>query len=250
VFSFTIEVMQLQVWGATDVGLRREINQDTILVDQDLGLYIVADGMGGHRGGEVASAMAVETVREIVSENNGVRKEESLMVLVEAYKEASKRIFFRAENEQEDLAGMGTTMVGFWMRNGVMYIANVGDSRLYMWRPEGLWQLTEDHSLINDQIRAGVISEEEAPHVVGRNVITRSVGFEREVQVDTLERVVQPGEVYVLCSDGLSGLITDQQIADLCKKKKKSAVVTEGISMAKKAGGDDNISAIVVEIQE
>ena len=242
--------MQVQVWGATDVGLRREINQDTILVDKDLGLYIVADGMGGHRGGEVASAMAVETVREIVRENKGVRKEESLMVLVEAYKEASKRIFFRAENEQEDLSGMGTTMVGFWLRKGVMYIANVGDSRLYLWRPEGFWQLTEDHSLINDQIRAGVISEEEAPHVVGRNVITRSVGFEREVQVDTLERVVQPGDVYVLCSDGLSGLISDQQIAELCKKRKKSAVVTEGISMAKKAGGDDNISAIVVQIEE
>ena len=151
-----------------------------------------------------------------MSENKGVRKEESLMVLVEAYKEASKRIFFRAENEQEDLAGMGTTMVGFWMRNGVMYIANVGDSRLYMWTDEGFWQLTEDHSLINDQIRAGVISEEEAPHVVGRNVITRSVGFEREVQVDTLQREVKPGDVYVLCSDGLSGLISDQEIADLC----------------------------------
>ncbi|MEO0336634.1 MAG: serine/threonine-protein phosphatase, partial [Pseudomonadota bacterium] len=141
-------------------------------------------------------------------------------------------------------------MVGFWMRNGIMYIANVGDSRLYMWRKEGLWQLTEDHSLINDQIRAGVISEEEAPHVVGRNVITRSVGFEREVQVDTLERKVEPGDVYVLCSDGLSGLISDQQLADLCKKKKKSAVVADGISMAKKAGGDDNISAIVVQISE
>lgn len=240
--------MKVNVWGATDVGLRREINQDTILVDKDLGLFIVADGMGGHRGGEVASAMAVETVREMVGDRLVEPREKSLSIMVEAYKEASRRIYYRAENEQEDLEGMGTTMVGFWLRDDVIYIANVGDSRLYFWSDQGFWQLTEDHSLINDQIRAGVISEEEAPHVVGRNVITRSVGFEKDVQVDTLERKVAPGDVYVLCSDGLSGLISDQQIADLCKKKKKEAVVSEGIAMAKKAGGDDNISAIVIQI--
>ena len=248
--SSIIVRMKVSVWGATDVGLRREINQDTILVDKDLGLFIVADGMGGHRGGEVASAMAVETVREMVGDRLTEVKEKSLSIMVEAYKEASRRIFYRAENEQEDLEGMGTTMVGFWMRDDIIYIANVGDSRLYMWNERGFWQLTEDHSLINDQIRAGVISEEEAPHVVGRNVITRSVGFEKDVAVDTLERKVAPGDVYILCSDGLSGLISDQQIADLCKKKKKEAVVTEGISMAKKAGGDDNISAIVIQINE
>jgi serine/threonine protein phosphatase PrpC len=241
--------MKLNVWGQTDVGLKREINQDTVMVDKDLGLYIVADGMGGHSGGEVASAMAVETVQEIVRDRAKEKPELSLSVLVDAYKEASRRIFYRSENEKS-LAGMGTTMVGFWHRGKSIYCANVGDSRLYLFRNPHLWQLTEDHSLVHEQVKAGVISEEDAPHVVGRNVITRSIGFEREVAVDTLVREIQPGDIYLLCSDGLSGLVTDQKIAELCKKRMPAEVVTGCISLAKSNGGDDNISVILVQVEE
>lgn len=243
-----MKIMKLNVWGQTDVGLKREINQDTVMVDKELGLYLVADGMGGHSGGEVASAMAVETVQEIVKDRVEENPKMSLSVLGDAYKEASRRIFYRAENEKE-LAGMGTTMVGFWHRNKDIYIANVGDSRLYLYRDGMLWQLTEDHSLIHEQVKAGVISEEEAPHVVGRNVITRSIGFEREVDVDTLVREISPGDIYILCSDGLSGLVTDQKIAELCKNRKPGEVVSESISLAKNNGGDDNISVVLVEVE-
>lgn len=241
--------MNLKVWGQTDVGLRREINQDTVMVDNNLGVFVVADGMGGHSGGEVASAMAVETVQEVIKERKDEGDDLSLSILVDSYKEASRRIFYRSENQKE-LAGMGTTMVGFWHRNGKIYVANVGDSRLYLFRSPNLWQLTEDHSLIYEQVKAGVITEEEAPYVVGRNVITRSIGFEREVMVDTLEREVQPDDIYILCSDGLSGLVSDQKIAELCKNRKPSQVVPESIELAKENGGDDNISVILVQFTE
>ncbi|MCB0407647.1 MAG: Stp1/IreP family PP2C-type Ser/Thr phosphatase [Bdellovibrionales bacterium] len=241
--------MKLNVWGQTDVGLKREINQDTVMVDKELGLYIVADGMGGHSAGEVASAMAVETVQEVVRERSHERKDLSLSILVDAYKEACRRIYYRSENEKE-LTGMGTTMVGFWHRDEKIYVANVGDSRLYLFRNPNMWQLTEDHSLIQEQIKAGVISEEEAPNVVGRNVITRSIGFEREVNVDTLERELMPGDMYLLCSDGLSGLVPDKKIAELCKNRKPAAIVADCIAAARENGGDDNISVILVQVEE
>src|SRR5690606_21890361 len=119
----------------------------------------------------------------------------------DAYREASARIHHKSTHENPELMGMGTTMVGALAYRGKIYIANVGDSRAYMFKDSLLWQLTEDHSLINEQVKAGAISEEDAPHVMGRNVITRSVGFERDVTVDTLERVVEKDEIYLLCSD-------------------------------------------------
>jgi serine/threonine protein phosphatase PrpC len=137
-------------------------------------------------------------------------------------------------------------MVLIWEHRGRLYVGNVGDSRAYVYRPPHLWQLTEDHSLINEQVRAGVISEEEAPHVVGRNVITRSVGFEREVVVDVLEREPQPGEIYLLCSDGLSGLVTPERLGAILLNCPVEELVAKCIREAKNAGGDDNISVIVM----
>ena len=169
--------MKFEVWAQTDVGLKRDINQDAILVDHDLNLFIVADGMGGHKGGEVASALAVETVQDVVSKKVNEAKVAPRKVLSDAYREASSRIHHKSTYDSPDLMGMGTTMVLLWEHKGRIYVANVGDSRAYLFSPPSLWQLTEDHSLINEQVRAGVISEEEAPHVIGRNVITRSVGF-------------------------------------------------------------------------
>lgn len=241
--------MRFDVWAQTDVGLKRDINQDAILVDRDLGLFIVADGMGGHKGGEVASALAVETVQETIGRRIHDTKLSPRKLLQEAYREASGRIHHKSTFESPDLMGMGTTMVLMWEFRGRLYIGNVGDSRAYLFRAPHLWQLTEDHSLINEQVRAGVISEEEAPHVVGRNVITRSVGFERDVLVDVLEREPQVGDVYLLCSDGLSGLLTPEEMATLIQGASAENLVTQCISRAKSAGGDDNISVIVVRIR-
>ncbi len=238
--------MRFEVWAQTDVGLKREINQDAILVDHDLNLFIVADGMGGHKGGEVASAMAVEAVQDSIAK----RKSEIMLsprkVLQEAFREASSRIHHKSTFESPELMGMGTTMVLMWEYKNKMYIGNVGDSRAYIWQFPNLWQVTEDHSLINEQVRAGVISEDEAPHVMGRNVITRSVGFERDVAVDVYEREPQPGDVYLLCSDGLCGLVTPPKLQALLAATKTEDMVTACINAAKLAGGDDNISAIVI----
>src|SRR5690606_23714663 len=134
---------------------------DAILVDHDLNLFIVADGMGGHKGGEVASALAVETVQEAINKRKNEPKLSRRKVLAEAYREASSRIHHKSTFESPELMGMGTTMVLFWEHRGRIYIGNVGDSRAYLYSPPSLWQLTEDHSLINEQVRAGVISEEE-----------------------------------------------------------------------------------------
>lgn len=242
--------MRFEVWAQTDVGLKRDINQDAILVDHDHNLFIVADGMGGHKGGEVASALAVETVQEFVAKRMGETKVSPRKVLGDAYREASSRIHYKSTFESPELMGMGTTMVLFWEVRGRVFIGNVGDSRAYLFNAGQLWQLTEDHSLINEQVRAGVISEEEAPHVVGRNVITRSVGFERDVMVDVLEREPQPGEMYLLCSDGLSGLITPEKLADIFKQAGPEEVVARCIKEAKAAGGDDNISVILIRAKE
>lgn len=238
--------MRIEVWAQTDVGLKRDINQDAILVDNDMHLYIVADGMGGHKGGEVASALAVETVQQVISKRRADPKLSPRKVLQEAYREASSRIHHKSTFESPDLMGMGTTMVLLWEHRGRLYIGNVGDSRAYMYRAPNLYQLTEDHSLINEQVRAGVISEEEAPHVIGRNVITRSVGFEKDVNVDVLEREPQANELYLLCSDGLSGLVAADKISNILTNSQPEEIVSRCIKEAKAAGGDDNISVIVI----
>lgn len=242
--------MKFDVWAQTDVGLKREINQDAVLVDHDLNLYIVADGMGGHKGGEVASALAVETVQEVIS---GRLKESRVVprrALADAYREASSRIHHKSTFESPELMGMGTTMVLFWEYQGRFFIGNVGDSRAYLFKAPNFWQLTEDHSLINEQVRAGVIREEDIDTVANKNVITRSVGFEREVVVDVLEREPSPGEIYLLCSDGLSGMISADGLARLVASTKPEELVTKCINAAKKGGGDDNISVIVIRPKE
>ncbi len=241
-----LTTMKFEVAAQTDVGLKREINQDSVLIDHDLGLFVVADGMGGHRGGEVASALAVETVQDYLRERVEELKQSPKVVLHDAYREASARIHHRSTVETPELMGMGTTMVLMLAVNDRVFIANVGDSRAYLYRFPYLWQLTEDHSLINEQVKAGVIPEEEAPNVLGRNVITRSVGFEHDVMADIIERPLQPNDLFILCSDGLSGLVTSDRLIEICQSGQVKEIVTRSIYEAKKAGGDDNVSVIAI----
>lgn len=239
--------MIFDVWGQTDVGLKRDINQDSILVDKKLSLFIVADGMGGHRGGEVASAMAVETVQDVIEEHLSRGGPVSPRdILRQAYREASKQIYVKSTRISPELMGMGTTMVLAFAFEGKIYIANVGDSRAYLFKDGRLWMLTEDHSLINEQIRAGVLDPKNPDGIVGRNVITRSVGYEEDVTVDVVEREIIPGEIFLLCSDGLCGLVSNDKIAEICRKTPPSSIVQKSIEAAKEAGGDDNVSVIVI----
>lgn len=240
--------MRFQSWCLSDKGLKREGNQDSFLIDERLGLFIVADGVGGHQGGEVASALAVETVREVVGHpkaNRFTPKE----VLYQAYEEASHRIYDRALKEQK-LNGMGTTMVMGYIRDKKIYIANVGDSRSYLYRKPYIWQMTEDHSLINEQIRLGLLTEEQAYKTIGKNVITRSVGFERDVFPDVIEREFSVGDVFLFCSDGLSGMVDDQLMCQIFNQNPVDKVTPKMIEHALANGGDDNVTVLVLQIQD
>ncbi len=238
--------MQLQVLGLTDVGLKRENNQDSFLIDQDLGLYVVADGMGGHKGGEVASRMAVETIRDVIknsfAKDQGMRPQD---LVLKAYAEACRVIYEESENNRA-LKGMGTTVVTVLDRDGKLFIGNVGDSRAYLIHAPHIWQLTDDHSLLNEQIRGGLLKPEDAEHFVPKNVITRSVGFEEFVLCDVIERTLQPGEFILVCSDGLSGLVSDQRICDIILSLPFKDVPARLIEEAKKGGGDDNVTVVLV----
>ena len=240
--------MKKRTWGITDKGLKREGNQDSYLVEDRLGLYIVADGVGGHFGGEVASALAVETVREVVNHPRATEFRPR-DVLAQAYEEASHRIFDRAAQESK-LNGMGTTMVMSYVRENKIHIANVGDSRAYLYRKPFLWQLTEDHSLVNEQIRLGMMTEEQARKLIGKNVITRSVGFERDVFPDLLERELFDGDSYIFCSDGLSGMVPDNEICHILNTNAIDKTAQILVQRALDHGGDDNVTVLVVNFQE
>lgn len=240
--------MRFQCWCLSDKGLKRQGNQDSFLINEKLGIFIVADGVGGHMGGEVASALAVETVQEVMSHPKA-HQFSAREVLLQAYTESSHRIFDRAEQEPR-LNGMGTTMVMGYFREGKLFIANVGDSRCYLYRKPYVWQITEDHSLVNEQIRLGILSEEQARKTIGKNVITRSVGFERDVFPDICEREVSIGDTYLFCSDGLTGMITDQKMSQIFNENSMEKTSELFIQQALAHGGDDNVTVLVLNFTE
>ncbi len=237
--------MKFEAWYLSDQGLRRDSNQDACSITYNLGLFIVADGMGGHSGGEVASSLAVETVQKVFKEFDG-KSVPPRDVLTKAYEAASQKIYDRAAKESPELAGMGTTMVVACVRDNSIYVGNVGDSRCYLFKKPYLWQITEDHSLLNEQLRAGLLSEDQAKNFVGRNVITRSVGYEREVHPDILERQVEADEIYLICSDGLSGLVTDEKIGQILCNNPPEDIARVCVDQALANGGDDNVTVMVI----
>ncbi|MCB0368019.1 MAG: Stp1/IreP family PP2C-type Ser/Thr phosphatase [Bdellovibrionales bacterium] len=240
--------MKYEAWVISDKGRRRESNQDSVLINTDIGVFIVADGMGGHSGGEVASSLAVQSAEEVFKKPE-MSEISPLEIITAAYEEASHRIFDKAANENPELAGMGTTMVMCYVRNNRIYIGNVGDSRCYLFKKPYLWQITEDHSLINEQIRAGVLTEQQASQIIARNVITRSVGYEREIEPDVFEREIFPGETYVLCSDGLSSLVPDERISEILNESQPEQAIKNCVEQALANGGDDNVSVLILHFE-
>lgn len=241
--------MKPQVWAVSDKGNKRDSNQDSYLVNESLGLFVVADGMGGHSGGEVASSLAVQTLETELK----VLKTTEMPVrelMQKVFEKASIRIFDKAAIESPELMGMGTTMVSCYVDRDRMYIANVGDSRCYLFDKTNLWQLTEDHSLLNEQIRTGLLKPEHAANFTGRNVITRSVGYERVVHPDIIDREIKPGETYLLCSDGLSGLVPDNKIAECFRTKTLNEVALALVNLALAHGGDDNVTVLILHFPE
>lgn len=242
-------MIKFDSWYLTDRGLRRDSNQDSCLVNKELGLFVVADGMGGHTGGEVASSLAVETVEQVILKSDSSQKSPRELLL-NCYEEASRRIFDKAANERPELVGMGTTMVIAYIRGRSLFVGNVGDSRCYLFKKPHLWQITEDHSLINEQLRAGVMSEAQVHQFVGRNVITRSVGYERDVYPDIIEREIRPGEMFLICSDGLSGLVDDEKISEILNKNTPDKAVKACVEQALANGGDDNVTVMLIHFRD
>lgn len=236
--------LKFDVWCRTDKGLRRESNQDSFLINKDLGLFVVADGMGGHSGGEVASQLAVQTAEIVVAEqrHRGLPPRDLIQKIFE---EASHRIYDRAARETQ-LTGMGTTMVMCYLSGTSLFVGNVGDSRAYLYRKPYLWQVTEDHSLVNEQLRAGLIREDQVRQFVGRNVITRSVGYERDVMPDVLERPLQKGDQFIMCSDGLTGMVPDEMISEAMGRHDREAAVNDLLNRALQNGGEDNVTVLLL----
>ncbi|MFZ9596016.1 MAG: Stp1/IreP family PP2C-type Ser/Thr phosphatase [Bdellovibrionia bacterium] len=244
--------MDLKVGVGTDIGRRRSQNQDSVAVVQELGLYIVADGMGGHKGGEIASAIAVDTITESIRKKGKKRKSDLHHALKEAIEEASQAIFSRALKEPT-LTGMGTTTTALYFQKNTLCIGQVGDSRCYYKKGSGLWQITRDHSLVQERLRAGLITRDQLKTDQMKNVITRSVGYEQEVNVELFHMNISPGDCWMICSDGLSGLVDDEQINQILDQKLGSLsdpqqAVHALIEAANQNGGDDNISAIVIQV--
>jgi protein phosphatase len=241
----------------TDVGMKREHNEDSFLVNEDLGLYVVCDGMGGHAGGETASRLAVQTIeRELLSARlrsddpftAQVALADSLLAaaLREAVEGACAAVF-RTSRANPELAGMGTTCISLLVKDGQAIIGHVGDSRAYLVREGDVYQLSEDHSLVNEQVRAGLLSEEEARHSRLKNVITRSVGFEEDVLVDVVGVETRPGDKFLLCSDGLSNLVDNDEIRDALLQTELEDVPQKLIALANSRGGEDNITVVAVQ---
>ncbi|OFZ54472.1 MAG: hypothetical protein A2428_01165 [Bdellovibrionales bacterium RIFOXYC1_FULL_54_43] len=244
--------MHYSVGFATDIGRKRSQNQDSFIALPEMGLFVVADGMGGHRGGETASAMVVDVVPAKVSESFQLPDWNARTLLVEAVRAANIAIYKRA-SEQSSLEGMGTTTTALLFKDGQLTIGHVGDSRCYYFSPNSVWQVTRDHSLVQERLRAGLITREEARTDRMKNVITRSVGFEPILDVEIYEMNVKPGDVFLICSDGLSGLVEDKRMLESVRKfvidsNDPKRAVNELIETANGNGGDDNITVVVVKV--
>jgi serine/threonine protein phosphatase PrpC len=252
--------LRIEARGVTDVGQRRDHNEDSLLVDRDLGLFVVADGMGGHAGGGTASRLAVETIQAAVRHAREAEPEafggEAAVedspvpdVLREAVEEACA-VIYRTAQADPSLAGMGTTVTAALVDGRSGYVAHVGDSRCYLVREGRIYQVSEDHSLVAEQLKAGAISADEARNSRFKNIITRSVGFEQQVQVDLLGLELQGGDAIVICCDGLSNLVADPEILETVEESDIAAAPERLVALANERGGDDNITVIVIRATE
>ncbi|HEY2516469.1 MAG TPA: Stp1/IreP family PP2C-type Ser/Thr phosphatase [Polyangiaceae bacterium] len=248
--------------GQSDVGLQREHNEDSFVVLKEYDLYVVADGMGGHRAGDVASKLATETISEFFKStanddvtwpfhfDTNLSEEENR--LLTGIRVANRQIFERSTRSRE-YHGMGTTVVGamFSPRKRRMYIGHVGDSRCYRVRSGAIQLLTRDHSLINDYLLAMPDLTDEQRSELPKNVITRALGMQDQVVVDLQHDDPTPGDVYVLCSDGLSGMIPDDEIMKIVTSSPDIREACKRlIARANESGGEDNITAVLIKIEE
>ena len=253
--------MVIAVGAKTDVGLKRSHNEDNLCVDSDLGLYIVCDGMGGSNAGEVASRLAVETIQKHFRE---ARDNADLPLIGDYDRQFSAKtnrlasairlanqVIRREAKNQTGQEGMGTTVVSVVFNGPVLSIAHVGDSRIYLVRGEEIKPLTADHSLVAEQVRRGMITEEEAERSPQKNIITRALGVDETVDVELDEIPLMQGDGILLCSDGLTRGVKPAEILDAIRREKEPQAASDRlVELANAAGGLDNTTVVLVAVQD
>ncbi len=247
-------------WPATDVGRVRDHNEDSFLVDKKLNLFVVADGMGGHAAGEVASSVAVRTVRESLlgdrdsllafEQGHGGTSRTDVVRLIELSVQQACSAVYQLGQEDESKRGMGTTLDALLIVGSRGFIAHVGDARIYLYRQGSVHQLTEDHSLINELLKRGRLTREQIEKVQYKNAVTRAVGVYESVEVDVFDFDVLAGDRFLLCSDGLHGYLEDGELSALFEQTPEEELSQRLIDLANERGGKDNITAVVVRIPD
>ena len=238
----------LKAWGMKDIGKCREINQDYIFVSEEpIGnlpnLFLVADGMGGHKAGDLASEYTVAKVQEAVSKS---MQTIPYQILKGAFQYANQKLLEKA-GESDSYKGMGTTLVAATVKNDAVYVVNVGDSRLYK-IGDRIEQITEDHSLVEEMVRMGEISKEQARNHPDKNIITKAMGVSDTVEPDYFDTDLQKGECLLMCSDGLTNMVSDRQIKEIVELRTDlESCVKELIRAANQNGGRDNIAVVLIE---
>ncbi len=253
----------ITVFGVTDVGKKRKHNEDAFALDAEEGFFVVADGMGGHAAGEVAAKITVETIGEFIAATR--QKEEATWPfkynhelhfnsnrLAVAIEKANERVM-SAVAAQPWLKGMGTTVVAGLLDEKILSLAHVGDSRAYLYRGGELTRLTDDHSWVHEQVEAGILTEEEAKTHPLKNVVTRALGGGPSVSPDLREMEFRVGDAFLFCSDGLTTMLSDEEIRDLVKAdetKSAEELCQALVDLANEKGGVDNITVVLVRVEK
>jgi serine/threonine protein phosphatase PrpC len=244
--------------GRTDIGQKRPHNEDSIGIFDEYGIYIVADGMGGHAAGEVASSAAVDTLKEFILQTRmdqdftwpfGMNAEKTVSenILDTGIQLANRKVCSLAETNP-DYTGMGTTLAVILVADSRVLIGHVGDSRVYKYRDGNLALMTHDHSWVNEQLQKNILTEDEAKNHRWKNIITRALGNRLDLQVDIRKLEFDPGDLFILCSDGLTGMVEDEGIKSILDRSNGNLETTteELIAAANAAGGQDNISVVLI----
>lgn len=245
--------MKQRVFGVSDVGRCREINQDQLLIDPALGLYAVADGMGGHAAGEIASQMAIESLSETMSldrQSGSATPDEAARRLEHAFHEGNRKIC-ESVLARGEWRGMGTTIVALLAVGEEAVIGHVGDSRAYLLRDGALARLTSDHSWVNEQVKLGLMTDAEAQRHPMRNIVTRALGNRADLQVELTRTRLNPGDVVLLCSDGLNSMLGDEEIRETLARHMDNpeAACQALVAQANQHGGEDNITVVVLRVR-
>jgi protein phosphatase len=254
--------MKILCEARSDVGRKRKGNEDSLFLNPDQRLYVVADGMGGHAAGEVASRVAVDAINEFVTITGGNEEitwpfglDDSISYegnrLKTAIRQANRKVL-EAVRESAEYEGMATTVAAVLVDGDVANLAHVGDSRIYLWSGGRILQLTSDHSWVNEQIQSGVISPEQARSHPLRNVVTRALGGRADLVVDVQSRQMAAGDVLLLCSDGLTTMIADDDIARMLGEAEGdiARAATALVAEANERGGEDNITVVLLKFED